>query len=145
MVGRHGWSRLLPAAALGLLLTGCTGVSVADAPTEGKGSYQVWGLNEASSDLDGDNPTVVLNGDLERDSKAFFTVDGRWDADGFVLDDAAAEQVRALADHLPERTGDPACERLVLVDDGLVDRAVAVLTPVSGELEGPVVATRLAD
>lgn len=70
-------------------------------------------------------------------------MDGRWDATGFVLDDSSAEQVRALAGRLPERTGDPACHRLVLVSDSLVDRAVAVLTPDEQPPDGPVTARRL--
>ncbi|MFG2102573.1 hypothetical protein ACGFJ5_18450 [Micromonospora echinaurantiaca] len=143
MGGRVGWRALVPAVALGLLLTGCEGVGVGDAPDEGRASYQAWGLNEASSDLDGEDRTVVLNGDLERDSGPLFTVDGRWDATGFVLDDSSAEQVRALAGRLPERTGDPACHRLVLVSDGLVDRAVAVLAPDEQPPDGPVTARRL--
>ncbi|MFG3421310.1 hypothetical protein [Micromonospora sp. NPDC048063] len=141
MGGRRGWRALLPAAALGVLLSGCTGVGVAEAPTEGAASYEAWGLNEASSDLSGEDRTVVLNGDLEHDSKAFFSVDGRWRADGFVLDDASAEKVRALAGRLPDRTGDPECRRLVLVAEGLVDRAVAVLTPEASG--GPVTAAPL--
>lgn len=141
MGGRRGWRALLPAAALGVLLSGCTGVGVAEAPTEGRASYEAWGLNEASSDLSGGDRTVVLNGDLERDSKAFFSVDGRWRADGFVLDDSSAEKVRALAGRLPDRTGDPECRRLVLVAEGLVDRAVAVLTPEASG--GPVTAAPL--
>lgn len=145
MDARRGWRVLLVAAVLGMLLAGCTGVGVSNAPTEGSASYQVWGLNEASSELSGEDRTVVLNGDLERDGAAFFTVDGRWQADGFVLDDASAEKVRALAGRLPERTGDPACRRLVLVDDGLVDRAVAVLTPTGEPSGGPVTASPLAD
>ncbi|MEV6372474.1 hypothetical protein [Micromonospora musae] len=143
MARRQGRRLLIPGVALALLLTGCEGVGVADPPGEGTASYQVWGLNESSSELGGDDPTVVLNGDLERDSEAFFAVDGRWREQSFVLDDASADKVRALAGRLPERTGDPRCERLVLVDDGLVDRAVAVLTPDADATT--VSAARLAD
>ncbi|MER7334910.1 MULTISPECIES: hypothetical protein [unclassified Micromonospora] len=141
MGGRRRWRALLPAAAVGVLLSGCTGVGVAEAPTEGTASYEAWGLNEASSDLRGGDRTVVLNGDLDHDGKAFFSVDGRWRAGGFVLDDASAEKVRALAGQLPDRTGDPECRRLVLVADGLADRAVAVLTPEASG--GPVTAAPL--
>ncbi|MEO3777174.1 hypothetical protein ABGB16_10055 [Micromonospora sp. B11E3] len=143
-MGRRRVPRLLgPVAALALL-AGCTGVAVGDAPREGNASYQVWGLNEASSDLTGSDRTVVLNGDLDNDSKAFFTVDGTWRPEGFVLDDASAEEVRTLAGKLPDRTGDPRCRRLVLVDGGLVtDRAVAVLTPPVEPAAGPVTAARL--
>ncbi|MEU4773081.1 hypothetical protein [Micromonospora sp. NPDC023644] len=141
MGARRGWRALAVLAAVGVLASGCTGVGVADAPTEGTASYQAWGLNEASSDLGGGDRTVVLNGDLDRDGEPFFAVEGRWRAGGFELDDASAEKVRGLAGRLPDRTGDPECRRLVLVEDGLVDRAVAVLTPEASA--GPVTAAPL--
>lgn len=137
--------RALPLLLLGALLglTGCTGVGVADAPDSGSATYQVWGLNEASSELGGANRTVVLNGDFENDSKAFFAVEGDWDRNGFTLDEASGTKVREVAGSLPERTGDPDCVRLVLVDGRLLgDEAVATIA-VADLTEGPVVATAL--
>jgi hypothetical protein len=139
----------VPAALIGLLaalgLGGCTGVAVAEAPASGAGRYQVWGLNEASSTLTGGDRQVVLNGDQQHDNRAFFTVSGTWGEAGLTLDEASTGQVRALAGRLPERTGDPRCTRLVLVDEGMVtDRAVAVVNPDQpGVAGGPLVATRL--
>ncbi|MEV4625840.1 hypothetical protein AB0J90_06065 [Micromonospora sp. NPDC049523] len=138
--------RALPLLLLGatLGLTGCTGVGVADAPDSGSGSYQVWGLNETSSELGGANRTVVLNGDFENDSKAFFAVEGDWDKNGFTLDEASGTKVRDLAGSLPERTGDPNCVRLVLVDGRLLgDQAVATITVAEVPETGPVKATPL--
>ncbi|MFI6758923.1 hypothetical protein ACIBF5_07235 [Micromonospora sp. NPDC050417] len=127
-----------------LALTGCTGVGVAGAPDSGSGSYQVWGLNEASSALTGDDRSVVLNGDLDNDSKPFFTAEGTWDAAGFTLDEASTERARELTGKLPERTGDPACVRLVLVDGRLLgDRAVATIAVGDVKESGPVVAIPL--
>jgi hypothetical protein len=127
-----------------LALSGCTGVGVSRAPDSGSGSYQVWGLNEASSTLSGSDRSVVLNGDNTNDSKEFFTADGTWSPEGFVLDDTAAQAVRALTGKLPERTGDPQCRRLVLVDDGLLGRgAIAVVAPHELAADGPVVAAKL--
>ncbi|RKR90475.1 hypothetical protein BDK92_4848 [Micromonospora pisi] len=134
---------LLLLAAL-LTLTGCTGVGVAGAPDSGSGSYQVWGLNEASSALTGDDRSVVLNGDLDNDSKPFFTAEGTWGAAGFTLDEASAERARDLTGKLPERTGDPDCVRLVLVDGRLLgDRAVATIAAGDVLESGPVVAIPL--
>ncbi|WP_329107847.1 hypothetical protein OG792_05225 [Micromonospora sp. NBC_01699] len=138
--------RALPLLLLGALLglTGCTGVGVGDAPDSGSATYHVWGLNEASSELAGANRSVVLNGDLDNDSKAFFAVEGSWDADRFTLDDASSGKVRELAGSVPERTGDPNCVRLVLVDGGLVtDRAVAAIAVADLPETGPVTATAL--
>ena len=87
---------------------------------------------------------MVLNGDLDNDSKAFFTAEGSWGAAGFTLDEASGQRVRELAGTLPERTGDPDCVRLVLIDGRLLgDRAVAAVT--IGELPdtGPVTAAAL--
>ncbi|MFK3979975.1 hypothetical protein ACI2K4_06270 [Micromonospora sp. NPDC050397] len=138
--------RALPLALLvmALGLSGCTGVGVAGAPDSGSGSYAVWGLNEASSSLTGDDRSIVLNGDLDNDSKPFFTADGTWDASGFTLDETSGSRVRDLAGALPERTGDPDCVRLVLVDGRLLgDRAVAAITVADLPETGPVVATAL--
>lgn len=129
-------------AALGL--TGCTGVGVGERPDSGKASYAVWGLNEASSELTGGDRMVVLNGDFDNDSKAFFTATGSWQPEGFVLDDTTAGKVRELAGKLPDRTGDPNCTRLVLVDDGLLSRdAIAAVAPDELGPDGPVVAVPL--
>ncbi|MEV1286891.1 hypothetical protein [Micromonospora sp. NPDC049679] len=137
-------STLLGGLVAALALSGCTGVGVSSAPDSGSGSYQVWGLNEASSTLSGSDRSVVLNGDNTNGSKEFFTADGTWSAEGFVLDDTAATAVRALTGKLPERTGDPQCRRLVLVDDDLLARsAVAVVAPDEISADGPVVAAKL--
>lgn len=148
MSGRRrgaGVAALFTLAVAALGLSGCTGVGIADAPADGNGSYQVWGLNEASSTLTGQSPSVVLNGDQQHDNQAFFTVSGTWRDEGLVLDAASADQVREVAGALVERTGDPQCTRLVLVDDGLLsDQAVAVLEPGRPTAaSGPMVATRL--
>jgi hypothetical protein len=145
MTKRSARQFLAPLAlAAALALTGCTGVGVSEAPDSGSAAYQVWGLNEASSQLTGADRSVVLNGDLDNDSKAFFTAEGSWGAAGFALDDASTERVRELADTLPERTGDPNCVRLVLVDGGLLGNQ-AVATIAIGELPdtGQVTATAL--
>ena len=141
---RRSWRVLVPGLALALALGGCTGVGVGEAPTRGRAEYQVWGLNEASSKLTGSDRTVVLNGDLDNDSKPLFAAGGEWGTDGFVLDEASATAARELAGRLPERTGDPACTRMVLVSGRLLgDRAVAVLAADSVAATGPVTATPL--
>jgi hypothetical protein len=147
---RYGRRTALSAVALAgmalvLLLGGCTGVGVAGPPAQGRAEYQVWGLNEASSTLSGPDRTVVLNGDLDNDAKPFFTAEGEWGPDGFVLDEESATAARELAGALPERTGDPACTRMVLVDEGLFgDHAIAAIVAADlGEQGRPVVATAL--
>jgi hypothetical protein len=139
--------RALPLLLLGAVLglTGCTGVGVGDAPDSGSATYQVWGLNEASSELAGSDRSVVLNGDLDNDSKPFFAVEGSWDGDQFTLDDASSERVRELAPNLRDRSGDPNGVRLALVDGGLItDRAVAAITVTELPETGPVTATALS-
>ncbi|MDG4764033.1 hypothetical protein O7632_07930 [Solwaraspora sp. WMMD406] len=124
-----------------LALTGCTGIGIGEAPESGTATYSAWGLNEASSALTGSDRMIVLNGDIQRDDREFFQVSGVWGQDGFTLDEPSADQVRALVGQLPDRTGDPDCHRLVLVNHGFFGSgAIAVVDPAEFPPGTPVIA-----
>ncbi|MFV2021334.1 hypothetical protein [Micromonospora sp. LOL_023] len=149
VTGRSRLSRrtagvVLAAAAL-LALGGCTGIGVGEPPESGTATYAAWGLNEASSALTGSDRMIVLNGDRQRSEQEFFQVTGVWGPEGFTLEPTSATKVRALAGQLPDRTGDPDCNRLVLVNHGFFGGgAIAVVDPESFGPGEPVVARPLA-
>jgi len=126
-------------------LAGCTGIGIGEAPESGRATYSAWGLNEASSALTGSDRMIVLNGDRQRNDREFFQASGVWGQDGFTLDDESATDVRALAGQLPDRTGDPDCHRLVLVNHGFLGGgAIAVVDPEEFPPGQPVIASPLA-
>jgi hypothetical protein len=144
-LSRRTVGSVLAAAAVLLALGGCTGIGIGEAPESGTATYSAWGLNEASSALTGSDQMIVLNGDRQRSDQEFFQVTGGWGPEGFTLDEASATKVRALAGQLPERTGDPDCHRLVLVNHGLFGGgAIAVVDPEAFAPGEPVVARPLA-
>ncbi|MFY1654491.1 hypothetical protein ACN27J_26865 [Solwaraspora sp. WMMB762] len=134
----------LATAVIVLSIAGCTGIGIGEAPESGSATYSAWGLNEASSALTGSDRMIVLNGDVQRSEQEFFQVRGVWGPDGFTLDETSATKVRALAGQLPQRTGDPDCHRLVLVNHGFFGGgAIAVVDPEEFPPGEPVVARPL--